>query len=167
MGISLHAYPVSDSQLDAFQRDPAALTAWLPPFDAGGAPGVTLFSYWRDLNQILTQVVGTANLPWSVLVEGELLFPAAADMGAHAVRSLTARALGDALAAITEQHLDQYGRACWKRLSLHRGENPVPTPPQLASITSDYRSALRSLVHVQCLAAASGQGLFFSRWEDF
>ena len=94
MGISLHCYQVSDGQLHTFQRDPAALAAWLPPFEPAGSPGVTLFNYWEDLNLILTEIAGRRGLPWSTLVEGDFRFTAVADRGAHAILSDTVRALG-------------------------------------------------------------------------
>lgn len=166
MGISTLIYPVADHDLRAFLDTPGALAAWLAR-PASKTTSVSLQDRWRSVADLLTVGGTQPDRPRSVLTEGDLAFPAAADRGAHGLWAASVVDLGPVLATITSDHIEAETRRAWAEFASATGRPQALTPVQLRANSGELKVYFERLRAITSKAAGAGMGLLLARWEDW
>lgn len=164
MGISVSVYPVTDSQISRFSQDPSRIDEFI--HNTPNHRGCYLADFWDGLHFLLTGRPDSRELPLAALKRGDVAFRGVSDQ-AHAIFSRTTQAFTVELQSLTAAVLRE-------RLDLGKMVEAPVYPVRLWLFPEHEESTFRELMFyfdrlrdVALEASAGGQGLLFSRYEDW
>ncbi|HEU0180413.1 MAG TPA: DUF1877 family protein [Blastocatellia bacterium] len=164
MGISMSLYLCDDAQIREFSDDVNRVEDFIIRSPNRG--DCYLADFWDGIHYLLTSGTDTRDLPLAALKTGDVEFRGGAS-ATHAIFSETAKAFAEELQSLSEQTLRERfdpGRMLEARVDPIR---PWLFPEHAESTFRDLMFYFDRLRNIASAASREGQGLLFTRYEDW
>lgn len=159
----MSAWTVTDAQISQFAEDSTRLDEFtLGPMCRGEC---YLADFWHGVHFVLTGKAGEAGLPLSVLVTGDVIYPAVADP-THAIFSATTGSLADVLQTLSEADLRKNFDLEEMVKARVYPVRPWLFPESSESTFDELMFYFERLRGIALRAAGENKGLLFRRYED-
>lgn len=164
MGISMSIFSVTDAQINQFSQDPSQIDAFI--HSTPNRRGCYLADFWDGLHFLLNREYDSRELPLAALKVGDVAYQGVSDQ-LHAIFSHTAQAFAvelQSLSTTTLQERLDLGKMVEARVYPIR---PWLFPEHRESTFRELMFYFDRLRDIAVEASAGGQGLLFSRYEDW